>query len=658
LLPYGYRLHLLLKPVARYDCARAQLGGGAVADLFVSYKSEDRDRVAPLVAALEADGVGLWWDAHIGGGTAWRDTIETELNAARCVLVVWSTRSTGPEGSFVRDEATRALRRGAYLPVRIDPVEPPLGFGETQALSLIGWKGNRENPGYAAVRAAVQAVIAGKPHVAPATAYRPKRGIDRRLVLGGSAAVVVAAGTGGWLWLRPAPAAAGDSIAVLPFANLSGDSGQAYFSDGIAEELRSSLARIAELKVAARTSSEMFRDAADVKKAARALGVANILIGSVRRSPSTIRVAAQLVDGDSGLERWAQTFDRPAGDALAVQTDIAETVAGALRIRFGRAERAALALGGTSVAAAQDELLRSRAIAGSNLPDQRRKLALIDSAITLDPKFATAYASRAAVFHNISNMTGGTEGAAAIAAEQEAAARAVALAPDLAFAQSALGLARSNVLDFKGADVAYRRALALGGGDPRALGNVANFFSNMGRGAEALSIMDRAIALDPLNPRFVKARVFTLVFARRYAEAIASAERALSTGAGDDLVLSNLGDALVLSGKPREALTQYARVEEEEVRGLGNAIATARLGDRAAADSALATLLKFPQEQLSYNPAAVYAQRGEPDRAIAFLERVVANRDAGVIELPGQPLLDPLRGDPRFKALLARLNFP
>ena len=105
-------------------------------------------RVRPLVEALEADGLSVWWDAHIGGGDEWRETIARHLDEARCVIVVWSKRSIGPEGRFVRDEATRALRRHAYLPVRIDKVDPPLGFGETQALPLSGWKGNRSDPRY------------------------------------------------------------------------------------------------------------------------------------------------------------------------------------------------------------------------------------------------------------------------------------------------------------------------------------------------------------------------------------------------------------------------------------------------------------------------------------------------------------------------------
>ena len=101
-----------------------------MSDVFISYKAEDRPRVRPLVEALEAEGLAVWWDEQVGGGEAWRESIERELDAAGCVIVVWSKRSTGPEGRFVRDEASRAARRRTYLPVRIDKVDPPLGFGE------------------------------------------------------------------------------------------------------------------------------------------------------------------------------------------------------------------------------------------------------------------------------------------------------------------------------------------------------------------------------------------------------------------------------------------------------------------------------------------------------------------------------------------------
>ena len=127
-----------------------------MADVFISYKAEDRRRVKPLVEALQADGLSVWWDEQIGAGDAWRDTIEQQLDGARCVVVIWSKRSVGADGKFVREEASRAQRRGLYVPVLIDPVDPPLGFGESQATSLRGWHGDPSDAHYQAVLSAVR----------------------------------------------------------------------------------------------------------------------------------------------------------------------------------------------------------------------------------------------------------------------------------------------------------------------------------------------------------------------------------------------------------------------------------------------------------------------------------------------------------------------
>jgi len=200
-----------------------------MADVFVSYKAEDRRRVQPLVQALQAEGLSVWWDEHIGVGDAWRETIERQLNEARTVVVVWSKRSVGPEGGFVREEATRAQKRGVYVPVLIDAVMPPLGFGESQATSLKNWHGNRSDPHYRAFLDAIQRICGCVPMASAQAPHSPLL-TRRTAIAGGAAATVVIAGAGGWALLRNAgTGSSSDSIAVLPFENLSGDPAQAYF---------------------------------------------------------------------------------------------------------------------------------------------------------------------------------------------------------------------------------------------------------------------------------------------------------------------------------------------------------------------------------------------------------------------------------------------
>ena len=632
-------------------------GGFHLADVFLSYKSEDRARVQPLVEALQADGLSVWWDAQIEGGSGWRQAIQTELDSAKCVLVAWTKRSVGPQGQFVHDEATRAQRRGAYLPVLVDAVEPPLGFGEVQALPLAGWKGDRADPRYLNVLAAVRSVVAGVPR-GPAMA--PTASVGRRQFVQGGLALgaVAVAGGGWWLW-RGQGGAETDSIAVLPFANLSGDPAQAYFADGIAEELRASLSRIAELKVAARTSSEMFRDSADVKKAARELGVANVLVGSVRRSADTVRVSAQLVDGENGLEKWSESYDRPAGNELAIQSGIAESVAGALRIRFGGAERAALQVGGTNVPAAQDAMLRGRQI-DVNADDERREaLAYFDAAIAADPDFASAHAERAFALSGLAGANQvNAERAEMMKSARASAERAVKLAPKLPMAYVALGDLHTNELNMAGAYRAYREALQLPGIDSSTLSNIAVFLAEMGRVDEALALNERAIALDPLNWSARRRKATILFYAGRPGDAVAAGRQLRPGQPADSVPYWTIGNSLILLDRPREALAEFAKVEVEWARLLGEAIATARLGDRKAADRAFAEFRKMDDGLLDYQFAQIHAQRGETELALAALEQAWVKRDPGLSTLKVDPMLNPLRGDPRFKALVKKMNFP
>ena len=177
-----------------------------LADVFVSYKAEDRSRVAPLVRALEEEGFSVWWDTHIGGGAHWREDIQEHLDAAKCVIVVWTRRSVGHGGDFVRDEATRARKYGTYLPVRLDLVDPPLGFGELQAISLKGWRGDRSDGRFLTLAETVRGYVTGE-YTDGHYAHHDKAGFSRRMMIGGVAGTgaFAVAGLAAWQLLKPAP---------------------------------------------------------------------------------------------------------------------------------------------------------------------------------------------------------------------------------------------------------------------------------------------------------------------------------------------------------------------------------------------------------------------------------------------------------------------
>ena len=630
-----------------------------MSDVFVSYKAEDRRRVKPLVEALEADGFSVWWDEQIGGGASWRHEIETHLSAASCVVVVWSKRSVGPEGTFVHDEATRAQQRQVYVPVTIDKVHLPLGFGETQALSLTGWHGSRSDGRYQSVLGAVRRVIGDPTEVGEASVQKP---VNRRAILaGGAVAAVAVAGVGAWTFLKPGSARAADSIAVMPFANLSGDPAQSYFSDGIAEELRSALARVAGLKVVGRTSSEAVRNE-DAETVAKKLGVTNILTGSVRQSPSVIRVNAQLIDGEDGLERWSQNYNRTPGDTIKIQTDIAENVARTLSIALGAANGGSLTVGGTQNARALDLALQSdEAFDRYTKEDVDRALQLVDEAIRLDPTYAGAYSRRA--FYTIRRgntfSTSGQEFARSRIEALPFAKKALSLAPNFAYSHAAMAAVQQGSFNIAAASAEYSRAVALAPGDALLVSAYSLFVSQIGNQAESLRLAQKALELDPLNKISYENWVGALYDARRYEEAVLFAEetKRKSPDLYDDPLV--LGHCLVMLGKLQQAKDQYAILGADRWERLtGEAVILARSGDRAGAEQNIKRMQSIYGDAASYQYAQIYANLGDKDRALASLEHAWSVRDPGLFNIRVDPFLDPLRKNVRFQAIVRRMNFP
>jgi len=619
--------------------------------------------VRAIVGALEAAGRRVWWDHHIEGGAAFAREIETALRDAAAVIVVWSHASV--ESDWVRDEAAVGRDRRRLVPIRLDDVAAPLGFRQYQAIRFENWDGRPEAEAFQALlRALGQIPLRSLEAAVNAPPSAPARASSRRLLLAGAAVAgpVVAAGL--WFgrgWLGAAASAPANSVAVLPFTNLSGDPGQDYFSDGLTGELIDALASVPGLQVAGRISSASFKGSrAGPGEIARRLEVAALLDGSVRRDGDRVRISAELIDPRSGYERWSKNYDHDVKDVLATQTSIAQAVAGELRVRLLGGDVARLQAGATSVPAANDAYLRGMQLfeQGGGEAIYRQALAQFDAAVAADPNFAVAHAARARALETLADEFTGPAAQRQAGVEALAAARrAVALAPDLAETQATLGDSLYNIsLDFAGARAAFAKALAAGGGQAGVLYRVGLFDCWIGDLAAGLPAVRRAAMLDPFNPAAFAALGRGLLAARRWAEAASALRQTLALSPGRNAVHCYIGDALMQQADLAGALKEYALEPVAGLRLAGQAIALRRAGRGAEAEAAFKSLVADADEVLFYQQAQVFAQWGQPDKALAALDAAVKARDGGLVLLNTDAMLDPLRGDPPLLALRQRLG--
>jgi len=413
--------------------------------------------------------------------------------------------------------------------------------------------------------------------------------------------------------------------------------------------------------VIARASSFKFKGSKEGGAAIGAkLGVAFLLEGGVRRDGALVRVSAQLEDAKTGFERWSQTYDRDMKDIFAVQSGIAQAVAEALRVQLLGGDIAALSRDGTLSPEAYDDYLRGQRLleAGAGESSLREALARFDAAIEADPRYAAPYAARASTLVYLANQFVAPDHLRATYDMALASARrAVDLAPDLAKTQTVLAatLVFANH-DFAGAKQAFARARAAGGGDANVLFDYGLFTCQLGDCAAGAAALRRAAALDPLNPQPFKTLAVVLNAARRYPDAIAALRRALALSPRTEIAHAWIGDALMLQGKLADAKSEYALEPSSWARLAGQAMVLRRLGDAAGARAALAALVADGGDANAYQEAQIHAQWGDRDAAFAALDTASRLDDGGLLLLKVDPLLDPLRGDPRFAARLARMG--
>ena len=635
---------------------------GAPISVFLSYSREDRARALPVIKALEAEGFKVWWDGLLEGGTSFARTTETALETSDAVVVLWSAKSV--QSHWVRDEATRGRDRGCMVPVSIDGTNPPLGFRQIQYIDLSNWRGKMTAPEIAALNKAIR-VTAETPgaQLGFGDSIPTLRGTSRRRLLIGGGAAVTALGGGLLIWKSGVlnEAALANSVAVLPFKNLSEDAAQDYFSDGLSEEVRSTLSRNGLLRVMAPTSSNMFRDHSDAAPTIAAkLGVAFLLEGSVRRVGALVRITADLIDGNTGFSRWADSFDRDLKDVFAVQREIATTVTNALTERV-TPQNAKPDIGGTTNIAAFDDYLKGKAFAMQSAGEGSDRAALVqfEKAIAADPGYAKAHAARSRALTVIANQYAvEAEFQSLYGAAIEAAKRAIALAPNLADGYSVLGFALSQgKLDIRGARAPYDRSRAFGLGDALIMGRFAGFCAWTGRAKEAADAIARALELDPLNPLIHRAAGSISIAAHRFAAAIPELEKAISLNPQIRVAHGLIGDCLLHLGRMKDARQAYLVEKGDLIRYTGLAIVEHKLGNIAAARQAMSTLTNDLDVGTVYQQAQVFAQWGDRDGAIAKLQKALKIGDSGMIFARNDAMLDPLRSDPRLIQLLKDMGF-
>jgi TolB-like protein/Flp pilus assembly protein TadD len=452
------------------------------------------------------------------------------------------------------------------------------------------------------------------------------------------------------------------SIAVLPFVNMSGDKEQEYFSDGLTEELLNSLAAINELQVAARTSAFSFKGkATDIGTIARKLNVGAVLEGSVRRSSHTVRITAQLIDAVTGFHLWSKTYDRDLGDVLRLQTQIATAVADALKVTLLADTATKIESGGTRNPAAFDAYLHATRAADAG--GGKNYLSAADAytdAIHLDPNYALAFAGRSFVQSLYAAQNAPRSEVRQYFDKALADAhQAIALAPQLAEGHLALGFYLANgALDLKQSLDEFERARALGPGRATILRISGLFAIITGRTEAGLVDLRRAVTLDPLNALTHHLLGYGLYLAHRYDEARAANAEAISLDSDllrayefsglADYQLGNLAAArATCEARPNYWGTQWCL-----------ALAYQKLGRHADAQAAVAKIQAMQGDTAAYQYSTIYAQWGDTATALEWLESAMRLRDPGLSLLKSDPLMDPLRKEPRYQAIERELKFP
>ena len=577
-----------------------------MADVFISYARADKARVAPLVAAIEAKGWSVWWDPEISPGREFDDEIDTELQAAKAVLVVWTPTSV--VSRWVRGEARDAAERNILVPVRFDQARLPIDVRAIHTTDLDDW---HEDASSSVLQECLHALAA---MIARAQAQAAKN-----------------------VPAVPAPTAPEKpkpkfSICVLPFLNMSGDPEQEYFSDGITEDILTDLSKISALSVISRNGSFLYKGKqVDIPQVARELNVTHVLEGSVRKAGGRVRITAQLIDGNANNHVWAERYDRDTSDIFELQDEISHAIVKALRLRLLPEEKKAIERRGTDSVEAHDLYLMARQIYITSREDERASQAIVRTctrATEIDPNYAQAWALMAMAHRNLREL--GVESDDGM----KAAEKALALDPDLAEAHAVKAYILQMRGDMDAAVAGVGIALKL---DPESY--------EANRTAGRLSYQLR---------RFEDA-------ARFFGKSVDLMESDVNSAMLLVSTYQAMGDA---TGVRRAAEVASKRADAVLARDQNNAgvmaysaVALGALGEseRAKARMSRALLIDPDNWDMRYNFAcALNTYLKDKDAAVTMLEPLFPVTTVPLLRyLKTDPDFDSLHEDPRYQAMVA-----
>ena len=668
--------------------------------IFISYASQDAAAAQRICEALRAGGLDVWFDqSELRGGDAWDASIRRQIRDCALFMPVISLHTQEREEGYFRREWNLAVSRtldmahdrAFLLPVVIDGTTDinarvPEKFRELQWTRLPGGETSAAFVEHVrrilSARGTLPSPPADSTHPAAGSTSRRESAhppgatapAHRRIGWVGINIAVTLIIMGGLLFWHErkkvpalaalpsaqAPESAGfvpppHSIAVLPFVNLSGDPKQDYFSDGLSEELLNSLATVHDLQVAARTSSFSFKGTnTKLTDIAHELNVGALLEGSVRKEGNHVRITAELINTVTGFNQWSHTYDRDLKNILSLQTEIASAVTKALQAALLPGTTATFELGGTNDAQAFDAYLQGEKLEGrGDAASLQAQIAYFDEAIRLDPGFAKAYVGKSYAQAHYA----GQFDVSKFPQAQATAEKAVALAPELGSAHTALGDALDSQLDFGHALAEHERALQLSPGDSFVLQNSGDSLIYLGR-AEGIEAARRAAMLDPLNGLVQEHLGAALYMAHDYQGAAEALDRATKLDPALDEVTAFRGVAYYRLGKLDLAVKSCQTPPINVNNRMCLAIVYQKQGRIPEAQAALKQIFATDGDKAAYQIAAVYASWGDTDHAINWLQTALRLRDPGLLVLKIDPQLDSVRSDPRFQSIERELKFP